>query len=33
MKQKGDDYKVTAVKYYLNNNDSMDNIKRKMKCG
>ena len=25
MKQKGDDYKITAVKYYLNNNDTMDN--------
>ena len=24
MKQKGDDYKITAVKYYLNNNDTMD---------
>jgi hypothetical protein len=25
MKQKGDDYKITAVKYYLDNNDNMDN--------
>ena len=25
MKQKGDDYKITAVKYYLDNNDTMDN--------
>ena len=25
MKQKGDDYKISAVKYYLNNNDTMDN--------
>ncbi len=25
MKQKGDDYKLTAIKYYLNNNDTMDN--------
>lgn len=24
MKQKGDDYKLTAVKYYLNNDDTMD---------
>ena len=24
MKQKGDDYKLTAIKYYLNNNDNMD---------
>ena len=28
MKQKGDDYKITAVKYYLNNNDTMDNTSR-----
>ena len=25
MKKKGDDYKVYAVKYYLNNYDTMDN--------
>ena len=25
MKQKGDDYKISAVKYYLNNNDTMEN--------
>ena len=25
MKQKGDDYKLTSVKYYLNNDDTMDN--------
>ena len=25
MKQKGHDYKISAVKYYLNNNDTMEN--------
>ena len=25
MNQKGDDYKLTSIKYYLNNNDTMDN--------
>ena len=25
MKQKGGDYKLTVVKYYLNNDDTMDN--------
>ena len=27
MKQKGDDYKLTAVNYYMNNDDTMDNTK------
>ena len=26
MKQKGDDYKLSAVKYYLNNKDTMNNV-------
>jgi transposase len=32
MKQKGDDYKITAVKYYLNNNDTMDNTCKIFNC-
>jgi hypothetical protein len=32
MKQKGDDYKVTAVNYYLNNNDTMDNTCKIFNC-
>ena len=28
MKHKSDDYKTIAVKYYLNNNDSMDKEQR-----
>lgn len=32
MKQKGDDYKLTAVKYYLNNKDTMDNICKIFDC-
>ena len=32
MKQKGDDYKITAVKYYLDNNDTMDNTCKIFNC-
>lgn len=32
MKQKGDDYKISAVKYYLNNNDTMDNTCNIFNC-
>ena len=32
MKQKGDDYKISAVKYYLNNNDTMDNTCKIFNC-
>jgi transposase-like protein len=32
MKQKGHDYKITAVKYYLNNNDTMDNTCKIFNC-
>jgi transposase len=32
MKQKGDDYKLTAVKYYLNNDDTMDNTCKIFNC-
>lgn len=32
MKQKGDDYKLTAVKYYLNNEDTMDNTCKIFDC-
>ena len=32
MKQKGDDYKLTAVEYYLNNEDTMDNICKIFDC-
>ena len=32
MKQKGDDYKLTAIKYYLNNNDTMDNTCKIFDC-
>jgi len=32
MKQKGDDYKVTAVKYYLNNEETMDNTCKIFDC-
>ena len=31
MKQKGHDYKITAVKYYLNNNDTMEDLLVKVK--
>lgn len=32
MKHKSDDYKTIAVKYYLNNNDSMDEVCKIFKC-
>jgi len=32
MKQKGGDYKISAVKYYLNNNDTMDNTCKIFNC-
>ena len=32
MKQKGDYYKITAVKYYLDNNDTMDNTCKIFNC-
>ncbi len=32
MKQKGDDYKISAVKYYLNNYDTMDNTCKIFNC-
>ena len=32
MKQKGDDYKISAVKYYLNNNDTMENTCKIFNC-
>jgi transposase/transposase-like protein len=32
MKQKGDDYKISAVKYYLNNNNTMDNTCKIFNC-
>ena len=32
MKQKGYDYKITAVKYYLDNNDTMDNTCKIFNC-
>ena len=33
MKQKYDDYKLTAVNYYVNNTDTMDNTNiRRLKC-
>jgi transposase-like protein len=32
MKQKGDDYKISAVKYYLNNNDTMANTCKIFNC-
>ena len=32
MKQKGDDYKISAVKYYLNNYDTMDNTCKFFNC-
>jgi hypothetical protein len=31
MKQKGNDYKISAVKYYLNNN-TMDNSGKILNC-
>ena len=32
MKQKGDDYKLTAVNYYMNNDDTMDNTCKIFNC-
>ena len=32
MKQKGDDYKITAVKYYLDNNNTMVNTCKIFNC-
>ena len=32
MKQKGHDYKITAVKYYLNNNNTMNNTCKIFNC-
>ena len=32
MKQKGDDYKLTAVNYYVNNDDTMDNTCKIFNC-
>jgi transposase-like protein/transposase len=32
MKQKGDDYKLTAVNYYINNDDTMDNTCKIFDC-
>lgn len=32
MNQKGDDYKLTSIKYYLNNNDTMDNTYKIFDC-
>ena len=32
MKQKGEDYKLTAVKYYLNNENTMDNTCKIFNC-
>jgi len=32
MKHKSDDYKTIAVKYYLNNKDSMDKVCKIFNC-
>jgi len=32
MKHKSDDYKTVAVKYYLNNKDSMDKVCKIFNC-
>jgi transposase len=32
MKHKSDDYKTVTVKYYLNNNNSMDEVCKIFKC-
>ena len=32
MKQKGDEYKLTAVNYYMNNDDTMDNTCNIFNC-
>jgi len=32
MKHKGEDYKISAIEYYLNNNDTMDNTCNIFKC-
>ena len=32
MKQKGDDYKLSAVNYYMNNDDTMDNTCKIFNC-